>query len=214
MLVVRVAINVHFELQISFRLILYYPFSCNLVVVRVAINVHFELQILSASAWYYTTPPVINVHSELQILSAFTRYILPRQSSIATRQRFELQSTYTPSYKYWMLPSNTLLTHPFSCNRIVVRVANTKCFCLILYYPFSYNWTVVWVAIDVHFELQILSFRISPREWWHKLQLKCLPCCNLSACWVAIKVLWIVAIEVLVVLQLERCRVTIRLIKL
>jgi hypothetical protein len=100
-----------------------FRFSCNLTVVRVAINVHFELQIPSASAWYYTTPSVINVHSELEILSASAWYILPLQSSVATRQRFELQLTYTPSCKYWMLLPNTVLPYPFSCNRTMVRVA-------------------------------------------------------------------------------------------
>jgi hypothetical protein len=40
----------------------------------------------------------------------------------------------------------------------MLRVANTECFRLILYYPFSCNQTVVRVAIDVHSELQILSF--------------------------------------------------------
>jgi hypothetical protein len=47
-----------------------------------------------------------------------------------------------------------------------------------------------------------------------ELQLKCLPCCNWSACWVAIEVLWSVAIEVVVSLQLEHCWVIILLIKI
>jgi hypothetical protein len=44
-----------------------------------------------------------------------------------------------------------------SCNRFTLRVANTECFSLIIYYPFSCNLTVIRVAIDVHPELQILS---------------------------------------------------------
>jgi hypothetical protein len=72
-----------------FRITRYHPFSCNWTVVQVAIDVHSELQILSASAWYCTTP------------------------SVATRQWFELQSMYTPSCKYWVVPllpnTNTVL---------------------------------------------------------------------------------------------------------
>jgi hypothetical protein len=44
-----------------------------------------------------------------------------------------------------------------SCNQFTLRVANTECFSLIIYYPFSCNLTVIRVAIDVHPELQILS---------------------------------------------------------
>jgi hypothetical protein len=122
-----------------FRLILYYPFSCNRTVVRVAIDAHSELQILSASVWYYTTP------------------------SVVARYWFELQLIYTPSCKYWMLLPDTVLPVPLqpdsglSCNWYTLQLANTKCFRLILYYPFSCNWIVVRVAIDVHYELQILS---------------------------------------------------------
>jgi hypothetical protein len=49
-----------------------------------------------------------------------------------------------------------------SCNRYIIRVANIECFCPILYYCFSCNRTVVLVAIDVHFELQILSAPVIP----------------------------------------------------
>jgi hypothetical protein len=44
-----------------------------------------------------------------------------------------------------------------SCNRYTLRVATIECFRPILYYPFSCNRTIVWVAIYVHSELQILS---------------------------------------------------------
>jgi hypothetical protein len=121
-----------------------------------------------------------------------------------TGQWFELQLTYTLSCKYW-IPDNGsscnwhtlwvanterfhLILVPLqlqpnsssSCNWYTLRVANTKCFWLIMYYPFSCNRIVVWVAIDVHFELQIPSFRILPREWWHKLQLVHDTSCNWS----------------------------------
>jgi hypothetical protein len=62
-----------------------------------------------------------------------------------------------------VVPPDTIL--PFQlqpdsdlcCNWYTLRVANTKRFRLILYHPFSCNWTVVRFAIDVHSELQILS---------------------------------------------------------
>jgi hypothetical protein len=115
--------------------------------------------------------------------------------SVATRQWFELQLIYTPSCKYWALPPDTILPLQLqpnsgsSCNWYTLWVANTKCFRLILYYPFSCNRTTIRVAIDVHFELQILSFRISPREWWQKLQLVHDTSCNWSAYRVATSVL-------------------------
>jgi hypothetical protein len=128
-----------------FRLILYYPFSCNPTVVWVAIDIHSELQILSASAWYYTTPSVATRQSlELQfiytlsckILSACAWYYTPL--SVATRQWFELQSMYTLSCKYWVLLHDTIPPLQLkpnsgsSYNRCTLRVANTKCFRLIL----------------------------------------------------------------------------------
>jgi hypothetical protein len=93
---------------------------------------------------------------------------------------------YTPSCKYWVLSPDTVLPLGLqpdsgsSCNWYTLRVANTECFRLILYYPLSCNWytvrvtntkffrlilynpfscnrIVVWVAIDAHSELQILS---------------------------------------------------------
>jgi hypothetical protein len=116
-----------------FRLILYYHFSCNRTVVRVANDVHSKLQILSASVWYCTTP------------------------SVATGQLFELQSMYTPSCKYWVLPPDTVLPlslqpdNGSSCNRCTFLVANTECFRLMLYYSFSLqpdncNWYTLRVA--------------------------------------------------------------------
>jgi hypothetical protein len=44
-----------------------------------------------------------------------------------------------------------------SCNQYTLRVANAERFRLILYYPFTCNPTVVPVAINIHFELQMLS---------------------------------------------------------
>jgi hypothetical protein len=52
-----------------------------------------------------------------------------------------------------------ILYYPFSCNWCTLWVTNTECFRLILYYPFRCKRTVVRVAIDVYFELQILSFQ-------------------------------------------------------
>jgi hypothetical protein len=49
----------------------------------------------------------IYVHSELQILSASTRYCTT--PSVATGQLFELQSMYTLSWKYWVLPPDIVL---------------------------------------------------------------------------------------------------------
>jgi hypothetical protein len=115
------------------------PIQLQPAVVRVAIDAHSELQILSASVWYYTTP------------------------SVATRHWFVLQLIYTLSCKYWMLSPDTVLLVPLqldsgsSCNWYTLQVENTKCFRLILYYPFSCNRIVVWVAIDVDCELQIMS---------------------------------------------------------
>jgi hypothetical protein len=136
---IRVAINKHFDLQIMNILssdTVGPFFSCNLTVFRVAINIHSELQILSASVWYYTTPSVANptvVRVAIDIHSELQ--ILSAFAwyyttpSIATKQWSELQSMHNPSCKYWVLP-----------------------------YPFSCNWIVVRVAIDIHYELQILSF--------------------------------------------------------
>jgi hypothetical protein len=82
---------------------------------------------------------------------------------IATGQWFELQSIYTTSCKYWVLPPDTILplqlqpNRGSSCNRCTLWVANTECFRMILYYLFSCNPTEVRVAIDVHSEFQILS---------------------------------------------------------
>jgi hypothetical protein len=138
-------------------------------VVRVAINVHSELQIMSAFAWQYTTlfscnPTMvwvaIDMHSELQVLSRFAWYYTP---SVATGQWFELQLIYTPSCKYWVLPSDTIpplelqCNSASSCNWYTLRVANTECFRLILYYPFNCNPTMVRVVIDIQSKLQILS---------------------------------------------------------
>jgi hypothetical protein len=131
---------------------IYYPFICNPTVVQVAIDIHSELQILSASAWDSTTPSVatglrvaIDIHSELQILSAPA---VPLDN---------------------ILPVQLQPDSGSSCNWYTLRVANTKCFCLILYYPFRCNPIMVQVAFDVHFELQ----------------LKCLRSCNWGACHVA-----------------------------
>jgi hypothetical protein len=52
----------------------------------------------------------------------------------------------------YLQPDNDL-----SCNWYTLRVANTKCFRLMLYYPFICNSIVVRVAIDICSELQILS---------------------------------------------------------
>jgi hypothetical protein len=71
---------------------------------------------------------------ESQILSAFVWYCTT--PSVATGQWFELQFIYS-------------------------RVANTKCFRLTLYYPFSCNRTVVRVALDAQSELRILSAFVS-----------------------------------------------------
>jgi hypothetical protein len=70
---------------------------------------------------------------------------------------------YTLRVANWVLPPNTILPLQLqphrgsSCNQCTLWVANTECFRMILYYPFSCNPTEVWVAIDVHSELQILS---------------------------------------------------------
>jgi hypothetical protein len=115
----------------KFFCLILYPFSCNLTVVRVAIDIHSEFQILSNFAWYYTTP---SLQPEM----------------------------YTSSCKYWVLLPDIVLPLLFqldsgsSCNRRTLRVANIECFRLILYYPFCCNQTVVQVAIDIHFELQVL----------------------------------------------------------
>jgi hypothetical protein len=52
----------------------------------------------------------------------------------------------------YLQPGNDL-----SCNWYTFRVATTKCFRLMLYYPFICNSIVVRVAIDICSELQILS---------------------------------------------------------
>jgi hypothetical protein len=102
-----------------FRLILYHPLSCNQLVVRVAIDVHSELQIPSAFSCNRTVVRVaINVHSELQILRASAWY-------------------------YTTPPLQLQPDSGSSCNWYTLRVANTKRFCLILYYPFSCNPIVV-----------------------------------------------------------------------
>jgi hypothetical protein len=140
---IRVAIDVHFELQIVNILspVTVLPLqlqpdngsSCNQSTLRVAIKIHSKLQILSGSylILYYpfSCNPIvirvaIDIHSELQILY-----------------------------------------YPFSYNPIVVQVAidiHSKSQILsvsylILYYPFSCNPIVVRVAIDIHYELQILN---------------------------------------------------------
>jgi hypothetical protein len=159
----------------------YYPFSCNSTVVRVAIDIHSKLQILSASVWYYNTP------------------------SIATRQWFELQSMYTWSCKYWVLPPDTvlpLLLQPDNgsgCNCYTLWVAITKFFRLILY-PFSCNRIVVRVPIDIHFEMQILSvsacYFTTPwvaMQHWFELQLLYTPSCKY----------WVLPPDTILLLQLQ-----------
>jgi hypothetical protein len=85
---------------------------------------------------------------------------------VAIWQRFELQSIYTPSCKYWVLPPDAILPLQLqpdsgsSCNWYTLLVTNTKCFRLIRYYPFVCNRTVVRVAINAQSELQILSASI------------------------------------------------------
>jgi hypothetical protein len=128
--------------------------------VQVAIIIHSELQLLSSSAWYYTPSVATGQWFELQLIYALScqYWVLPPDSIlppwVAMQQWFELQLIYTPSCKYWMLPLDTILLLQLqpnsgsSCNWYTVRVANTRRFHLILYYPFSCNRIVVRVAIE------------------------------------------------------------------
>jgi hypothetical protein len=84
----------------------------------------------------------------------------PRKTHVCRRRRVApMQLIYTPSCKYWVLPPDAIiplqlqLNSGLSCNWYTLRVANTKCFRMIQYYPFSCNWTVVQSAIDAHSEL-------------------------------------------------------------
>jgi hypothetical protein len=155
------------------------------------------LQLQPDSGWV-----AIDVHSELQILSAFAWYCTtpPHQSQV------DIGS---------------------SCNWYTLRVANTERFRLILYYSFSCNPTVVWVAIDIHSKLQILSAFCFLHFYWHpvskssqcpKFLKLILQSCNWSSLGITIEVvtvlqlecllgcnwiLWRLAIEVLVELQLS-----------
>jgi hypothetical protein len=131
------------------------------------------------------------------------------------RQWFELQSIYNLSCKCRAHPSDTILSLHLqpdsgsSCNWYTLRVANTECFCLILYHPFSCNRIVVRVAIDVHSDIQIQSafscnrtvvrvaidvhskMQILSDSAWYcttpplQLQPDCGPSCNWYILWVA-----------------------------
>jgi hypothetical protein len=167
-----------------FRLILY-PFSCNPIVVRVAIDIHSELQILSAYVWYYTTPSVAtrqwfelqSIYTfELQILSASVWYCttLLLQSDIGSSCNwYTLRVASTKFFRLILYPFSCNPDSGSSCNWYTVQVANTKFFLLILY-PFSCNQIVGRVAIDIHFELQILSASVwycttpsvATRQWF------------------------------------------------
>jgi multisubunit Na+/H+ antiporter MnhE subunit len=167
-----------------FRLILY-PFSCNPIVVRAAIDIHSELQILSAYVWYYTTPSVAtrqwfelqSIYTfELQILSASVWYCttLLLQSDIGSSCNwYTLRVASTKFFRLILYPFSCNPDSGSSCNWYTVQVANTKFFLLILY-PFSCNQIVGRVAIDIHFELQILSASVwycttpsvATRQWF------------------------------------------------
>jgi hypothetical protein len=153
--------------------------SRNLIVVRVAIDVHSELQIPSASAWYYTTPSFATRQwFELQLIytPSCKYWVLPPDTILVLQLQpnSELQLIYTSSCKYWVLPPDTILPIQLqpnsgsSRNWYTLRVANTKRF-----------WTVVRVAIDVHSELQILSafsLDIATGQWFELQSMHTLSC--------------------------------------
>jgi hypothetical protein len=84
---------------------------------------------------------------------------------------------------------------------------------LILYDPFNCNWTVVWVAIVVYSELQILSaytcyctLSVATRQWFKLQSMYTLSCKFWSAYWLATEVLvdlQLVATEAFLWLQLK-----------
>jgi hypothetical protein len=82
---------------------------------------------------------------------------------VATGVLVELQLKCLRSCNWsacWVATVLTLQLQPdsgSSCNQCTLRVANTDWFRLILYYSFRCNPIVVRVAIDIHYELQILS---------------------------------------------------------
>jgi hypothetical protein len=123
-----------------FRLIIYYPFNCNQIVVQVTID--FTLRVAN--------------NEYVRLILYYPLQLQPNSGSSCNQ--FTL-----PSCKYRVLSLDNILPLQLqpdsgsSCNRCTLRVANTECFLLIIYYPFSCNPIVVRVAIDVHSELQILS---------------------------------------------------------
>jgi hypothetical protein len=155
-------------MSILFHLILYYPFSwqcfelqsmyttgCKYWVLPLDTILPLQLQPDSGSSCNWYTRRVANTKC--------FRLIFCTTPSVAIEQWIELQSMYTPSCKYWVLQLDTVLLiklQPDSgsyCNWYTLRVANTECFRLILYYPFHCNRIAVWVVIDAHSELRILS---------------------------------------------------------
>jgi hypothetical protein len=143
-----------------FRLIIYYPFNCNQIVVQVTID--FTLRVAN--------------NEYVRLILYYPLQLQPNSGSSCNQ--FTL-----PSCKYRVLSLDNILPLQLqpdsgsSCNRCTLRVANTECFLLIIYYPFSCNPIVVRVAIDVHSELQIRS----DSAWYYttlQLQLDSGSSCN------------------------------------
>jgi hypothetical protein len=239
----RVATEVFDELQLKRSR------SCNQSVYWVAIEVHVMLQvgcllsckITNTFTWYFTTPSVATGQwFELQSMYTLScKYwvlppntVLPLQLQLMytlsckywvlppnTVLPLQLQLMYTLSYKYWVLPPDTVLPislqtdNGSSCNRCILRVANTEFsrifhlvsglhYIVFLFYNIvtslllSCNWFIFNIAIRQHYHLDadwfFLAFSVHffsalKVDW--VLQLKCLRSCNLSACRIATGVL-------------------------
>jgi hypothetical protein len=159
-----------------FCLILYYPFCFNWIVVRVAIDVYFELQILSASVWYCTTPSVaIGQWFKLQLIYTLSckYYVLPPDTKpfscnpTVVRVAVDIHSVLQilSATADTVLPLQLQPDSGSSCNWYTLWVVNTKCFYLILYYPFSCNLTVVQVATRLLSQLQLEDATTCNYDW-------------------------------------------------
>jgi hypothetical protein len=138
---------------------MYYPFNCNKAVVRVAIDVHSELQILSAIAWYYITPSVATrrwfVLQSMYTPSCKYWVLLPD-----TVLSLQLQPDIVSSCnRCTLLVANNeylhmIMYYPFSCNHTVVRVVIDVHSELQILSPSAWYCITPLVATGHHFELQ------------------------------------------------------------
>jgi hypothetical protein len=136
--------NVHSDIQIQSA------FSCNRTVVRVAIDVHSEMQILSDSAWYCTAPPlqlqpdcgpscnwytlwVANTeHFHLILYYPFSCNPTVVRVAIGTHSELQILNPHPFSCGCSSTCPSVATEQCSSCNRCPLRVANTEWFHLIV----------------------------------------------------------------------------------